>query len=171
VHISSRLTELSLIETAVIQELGREGALPYSAFFASNAPHNAPFAALALQWAMCTFWMVCPPPGDAYNFVLNLHMYPISVTDLFVSGGLLWLYVSPSRDCDWDPPFRAGIPIIIFFLLSNVFLVVAPLIPPAPEFVLYKHLPYWVRAYLQFYAHCLTSLFGRNSCMLGGQWG
>ena len=48
---------------AVIQELGREGVLPYSRAFASNAPYNTPFTALILQWAMCTFWIFTPPPG------------------------------------------------------------------------------------------------------------
>jgi len=157
---SSSSTELSPIETAVIQELGREGTLPYSASFASNAPYNTPFTALVLQWAMCTIWIFCPPPGDAYNFVLNLHIYPISLTDLFVSGGLLWLYLSPAGGWDWDPPFRAGFPIITFFLLSNIFLVIAPIIPPTPEFVLYKHLPYWVRVHLWLHAYHLTSLLG-----------
>jgi hypothetical protein len=136
------------MQNLVIQEFGREGVLPYSASFASNTPYNTPFAALVLQWAMCTVWMFCPPPGDAFNFVLNLHSYPYSLINSFVSAGLLWLYFSSSGGRDWDPPFRAGIPVITIFLVSNLFLIVAPLIPPTPEFSLYEHLPYWVGPYL-----------------------
>ncbi|KAF8590532.1 high affinity methionine permease [Ramaria rubella] len=127
----------------VIQELGREGVLPHSNIFSSNAPFNTPFAALVLQWAMCAFWMFFPPPGDAYNFVLNLHSYPFCWINFAISGGLLWLYLSPSGRANWDPPYRAGIPVITLFLLSNLFLAIAPLIPPAPGFSLYEHLPYW----------------------------
>ena len=34
----------------VVQELGREGVLPFSSFFASNKPFNAPLAGLFEQW-------------------------------------------------------------------------------------------------------------------------
>ena len=34
----------------VNQELGREGVLPFSKFWASNKPFNSPLAGLALQW-------------------------------------------------------------------------------------------------------------------------
>ena len=129
---------------AVIQELGREGVLPYSNVFSSNAPYNTPLAGLILQWAMCTFWMSTPPPGDAYNFVINLHSYPYSWINSAISGGLLCVYLFPSRWPDWDPPYRAGILVIILFFLSNVFLAFAPMIPPPPDFSLYEHLPYWV---------------------------
>lgn len=54
------------------QELGREGVLPFSKFFASNKPFNAPFAGLALQWAVSLVIMLAPPEGDAYSFLLNL---------------------------------------------------------------------------------------------------
>ena len=53
------------------QELGRMGVLPFSRFWASNKPFNAPFAGLALQWLMCVIIIVAPPPGDAYNLILN----------------------------------------------------------------------------------------------------
>lgn len=54
-----------------MQELGREGVLPYSSFFASNKPFNAPFAGLFFQWLVCVIVAIAPPPGDAYNFILN----------------------------------------------------------------------------------------------------
>jgi len=34
------------------QELGREGVLPWSKFWASNKPFNSPLAGLTLQWAV-----------------------------------------------------------------------------------------------------------------------
>lgn len=88
--------------------------------------------------------MFFPPPGDAYTFVVNLHSYPYCWINSAISGGLLWLYLFPSKWPDWNAPFRAGIPIIALFFLSNVFLAITPLIPPTPDFSLYAHLPYWV---------------------------
>ena len=52
----------------IVQELGREGILPFSAFFASNQPFNAPLAGLFEHWLVSVIIMLAPPPGDAYNF-------------------------------------------------------------------------------------------------------
>lgn len=56
---------------AVIQELGREGVLPFSGFFASNKPFNAPFAGLFSQYLVTGILVSSVPPGDAYLFMLN----------------------------------------------------------------------------------------------------
>jgi amino acid transporter len=55
----------------VIQELGREGILPYSAFFASNKPFGAPFAGLLTQYIVSCLFVLGPPPGDAYLFMIS----------------------------------------------------------------------------------------------------
>lgn len=52
----------------IVQELGREGILPFSSFFASNKPFNAPLAGLFEHWLVSVIIMLAPPPGDAYNF-------------------------------------------------------------------------------------------------------
>lgn len=52
----------------IVQELGREGILPFSSFFASNKPFNAPLAGLFEHWVVSVIIMLAPPPGDAYNF-------------------------------------------------------------------------------------------------------
>jgi len=46
----------------VNQELGREGILPFSKFFASNKPFNSPFAGLGLQWAVTLIMFVPSAP-------------------------------------------------------------------------------------------------------------
>lgn len=51
----------------------------------------------------------------------------------------------------WNPPFRAGWFITIFFLLSNIYLVLAPYVPPeTADQNVYKQLPY--------YLHCVVGL-------------
>lgn len=77
--------------------------------------------------------------------------YPISLINMLVSLGLLYLHTSlrvtlgPALQAHWAPPFRAWTPVVASFFLSNVFLVLAPLVPPAPGFKVYENLPYWVR--------------------------
>ena len=51
----------------IVQELGREGILPWSSFFASNKPFGAPFTGLFEHWLVSVIIMLAPPPGDAYN--------------------------------------------------------------------------------------------------------
>jgi amino acid transporter len=55
----------------IVQELGREGILPFSKFFASNKPLNAPAAGLFEHWVVSVIIMLAPPPGDAYNFLVK----------------------------------------------------------------------------------------------------
>lgn len=55
----------------LVQELGREGVLPFSRFWASNWPFNAPLAGLFEHWVVSIIIMLAPPPGDAYDFILK----------------------------------------------------------------------------------------------------
>ncbi|KAI0766302.1 APC amino acid permease [Irpex lacteus] len=149
VAISSLGNVLAVIFTQgrVIQELGREGILPFSSFFASNQPYDAPMAGLFSQWFMTSLLVTTIPPGDAYLFMLNASSYPLSIINTLVSGGLLLIRTTGteiSKTYAWNPPFHAWYPVIAFFFVSNIFLVFAPLIPPIPAFKPYEHLPYWL---------------------------
>ena len=55
----------------LVQELGREGILPFSRLWASNKPFNAPLAGLFEHWLVSVIIMLAPPPGDAYNFIVK----------------------------------------------------------------------------------------------------
>jgi hypothetical protein len=61
-----------------------------------------------------------------------------------MSGGLIYLYIVKDSTRVWAPPFRATLPVVVFFFLSNLFLVIAPLIPPESGSYVYVNLPYWV---------------------------
>jgi hypothetical protein len=74
----------------------------------------------------------------------SVSSYCLSIINTLVSGGLLLLYTPAYRVWDWNPPFRAPKTVICLFFLSNVFLVVVPLVPPASGSRVYEHLPYWV---------------------------
>ncbi|THU97670.1 high-affinity methionine permease [Dendrothele bispora CBS 962.96] len=144
------------------QELGREGVLPWSKFWASNKPFNSPLAGLALQWAVTLIIILAPPGGDAYSFLLNLISYPLNIFNALISLGLLVIYIRqrldqhyPSSNPDsttqqWSPPVRASLPITLFFFLANIFLIVVPLVPPSPGNEPYEAIPYWLHAVVSF---------------------
>ena len=95
---------------------------------------------------------LAPPPGDAYNFIVNVITYPLAIVNVFVSCALIHLYVHPTAEHRpaWAPPFRATLPVVIFFMLSNVYLVVAPFVPPDEGQSQYISLPY--------YLHCVVGI-------------
>ena len=78
--------------------------------------------------------LLAPPAGDAYNFVLNLSSYPLNVVNTAVGLALVLAYlpprIRPAWAQDWSPPFRASLPVAVFFALVSAFLVVVPWLPP-----------------------------------------
>jgi hypothetical protein len=76
--------------------------------------------------------------------------YPLAVINAVIAIGLVLLHTPAYRPWNWNPPARAPKYAVVFFMLSNFFLAVAPLVPPAQGTRLYAHLPYWVRAYSSF---------------------
>ncbi|KAF1979462.1 amino acid transporter [Bimuria novae-zelandiae CBS 107.79] len=133
----------------LVQELGREGTLPFSRFWASNRPFNAPLAGLFEHWLVSVITMLAPPPGDAYNFILNVISYPLAIVNVFVAGALIHLYLHKEA-WNWNPPIKATLPVAVFFLLSNIYLTVAPFVPPSDGNSVYETLPY--------YLHCVVGI-------------
>ncbi|SGZ47087.1 CIC11C00000004468 [Sungouiella intermedia] len=134
----------------IIQLLGREGSLPFSKFFATQRPFNSPFVGLFQHWVVCVITILAPPPGDAYNFIMNLISYPLNVVNTFVGVGLLYLkWRSYKGYLPWTPPIKIWWPVVAFFTLSSFYLIVAPYIPPTDGQSVYKDLPYWI--------HCVVT--------------
>ncbi|KAH7014452.1 amino acid/polyamine transporter I [Microdochium trichocladiopsis] len=133
----------------LVQELGREGILPFSRFWASNRPFNAPLTGLGWHWLICIITVLAPPPGDAYNFISNLISYPLAIVNTFTAAGLVHLYLNRAA-WKWNPPFSATLPVVVFFMLSNIYLVIAPFVPPEEDGSVYEELPYWIHCVVGF---------------------
>lgn len=144
----------------IIQQLGREGSLPFSRFFASSKPFNSPFVGLFQHWVVCVITIIAPPPGDAYNFIMNLISYPLNVVNTFVGIGLLWLkYRHHKGQANWTPPIRAPFWVVAFFTLSSVYLIAAPYIPPTDGQTVYNSLPYWIHPVVTWGVFAVGALY------------
>ena len=66
--------------------------------------------------------LVAPPPGAAYNFIVNLYTYPGSWTNAAVAGGLVYLRYNKAEN--WSSPWRAHVSVMVIYVLLNVFLAV-----------------------------------------------
>lgn len=85
------------------------------------------------------------------NQLLSLISYPLSIINAFVSIGLIHIHLTKDKNFpNWSPGIRATLPVTVFFLLSNLYLVVAPYVPPSAGQSVYKELPY--------YLHCVVAL-------------
>ena len=75
-----------------------------------------------------------PPTNSFSNFSLpansiwHSYTYPGAWINSFVAGGLIYLHYTPHEK--WTSPWHTYLPIIVLFLLSNVFLALVPFIPP-----------------------------------------
>ena len=129
----------SFAQARVNQELGKDGLLPFSGFFAGkqygkgtedydSAP---PTPGLFLHWLVSVFVIVVPPPGEIYNFLVDIGGYPVSVISVAISLGLLYLQSSPKEN--WGSPFKAKKVYTVVFAASNCLLLVLPWIKPKEE--------------------------------------
>ncbi|OIW22503.1 amino acid transporter [Coniochaeta ligniaria NRRL 30616] len=115
-------------QARVNQELAKEGLLPFSQFWASNRPFDAPTASLFLHWLVTVIILVAPPAGSAYNFIVNLYTYPGAWVHAFVTAGLIYLHYKKSEN--WSPQWHTYLPVAVIYLLLNAFLAIVPFIPP-----------------------------------------
>lgn len=118
----------SFAQARVNQELGKDGLLPFSSFFAGGKRGDSQTPGLFLHWLVSVIVIVVPPPGEIYNFLVDIGGYPVSVISVAISFGLLYLQTSPSEN--WQSPFRAKKIYTIIFAASNCLLLVLPWIKP-----------------------------------------
>lgn len=131
----------------IVQSLGKEGILPFSRLWGSSKPFNSPFFGLFQHWVVCVVTILAPPPGDAFDLVINLISYPLNVINTCIAGGLLYIYWKKYKgNAEWSPPIKASVPVVAFFFLSSFYLIVAPYIPPSEGQSVYSSLPYWLHA-------------------------
>ncbi|ESZ92832.1 hypothetical protein SBOR_6786 [Sclerotinia borealis F-4128] len=120
----------SFAQARVNQELGRDGLLPFSRFFAGKGD-DAPVPGLFLHWFVSVLVIVVPPPGEIYNFLVDIGGYPVSIISVAISGGLLYLQSTPAEN--YVSRFRAKKIYTVVFMLTNCLLLILPWIKPVEE--------------------------------------
>jgi len=133
VALSALGNVLSIAYTAarINQELAKEGVpLPFgNRLWATNWPtQNAPFPGLVVHLITTVIFILAPPLRVAFPFILDVSGYPGQIINLFVILGLFYLR--------WKKPhllrpFKVWLPFAFFFLVAEVFLIIAPFLRPA----------------------------------------
>ncbi|KAJ5985793.1 hypothetical protein N7522_012989 [Penicillium canescens] len=125
----------------VIQELAKDGIMPFPDIIMQNRPFRTPIWCLLIHLAMTTLFICAPPAGDAFEFVVSLNSYPTVLLLTAVTIGLIKLRVS--KDEVSPSGFTVPWAVLAFYLAGSIFLLVMPFVPP-PNGKGNTSLPYWL---------------------------
>ncbi|PKX90462.1 high affinity methionine permease [Aspergillus novofumigatus IBT 16806] len=117
-------------QSRLLRECGRQGVLPFTKFWTSTRPFGTPLGPYALKWALTVLMILAPPAGDAFNFVVDLGVYPSNAFALFLAIGLLLTRRHRKRHNIPPSGYKAWDVVVGFSILSNLYMVVAPWYPP-----------------------------------------
>ncbi|ORX47744.1 amino acid transporter [Hesseltinella vesiculosa] len=123
----------------VILEFAREGYMPFHRFFSHVHPKfNTPIRALMLKYSISLIFLLAPPPGSTFQFIMSFSNYG----GYFFSGlcgvGLILLR---RREPDLRRPIKAPLPLVLFSMAVSLYSLVFVFIPPTNKPSGY---PYWV---------------------------
>ncbi|KAK4212393.1 phosphatidylinositol 4-kinase-like protein [Rhypophila decipiens] len=114
----------------VKQELAKEGILPFSRFWASDWPINAPTGAIFLHWLITVAFILGSQVDEVYTFVTNIFIYSGNWIKLFLAMGLLYLnFKSSERWADQRTTFRSSPLLTLFWIIGLLFSLSAPFVP------------------------------------------
>ncbi|KAH6633472.1 amino acid permease-domain-containing protein [Boeremia exigua] len=113
-----------------IRECGRQGVLPYPRFWASTRPFGTPLGPYFVKWLLTAVMILAPPAGDAFNFIVDLQVYPASLFNLTLAVGLILVRQRRKRLGLPRPSFRVWDPVLAFNIFTNLYLIVMPWYPP-----------------------------------------
>ncbi|KAF9003971.1 amino acid transporter [Cyathus striatus] len=119
-------------QARIIREVARQGLLPYPSFFSSTKPFGTPIGPVGLKGFLTLLVILAVPAKDAFNFVLDLASYPHLVFQCAMSVGV-WILRKRRAVHDLPPTtFTAPNKFVGTYLMSCVFLLVIPWVPPEP---------------------------------------
>ncbi|RMZ87064.1 hypothetical protein DV736_g5712, partial [Chaetothyriales sp. CBS 134916] len=129
------LLAVLLGQSRLLRECGRQGTLPFPAFWVSTRPFGTPLGPYTVKWALTMLMILAPPAGDAFNFVVDLANYPSAAFNFLMAVGIYFVRYRRKR-LNVPPPskryrFQAWQVAVAFTILVNLYMLVMPWYPPA----------------------------------------
>ncbi|AOA60564.1 Low-affinity methionine permease [Komagataella phaffii CBS 7435] len=110
----------------VDQEVFREGFLPLSKYLAANWPFGAPLPALLVPAIISSSFLIFTPPGNVYDYIINLESYVMQVFIGLVAVGAIILR---RRFPDSVPAIKSPLVFILVTIVFSIFIILGPLLP------------------------------------------
>jgi amino acid transporter len=123
----------------LIMEASKDGIMPPSRYLAKISRFQSPLYALLLSGAISIVYVIGPPPGRAYDFLVILSSYPQWIFyGLSILGLLVMRYTHPNA----KRPIKSSIAGNVFFITCCILLTIIPFFPPEnpPSY----DAPYWL---------------------------
>ncbi|KAF3941166.1 hypothetical protein ABW19_dt0207065 [Dactylella cylindrospora] len=113
------------------QELGKEGILPWSRFWASDWPRQAPSGGLFLHWIFTSIWVLALGRYESgYTFLNTYATYCRTLINIFLGIGLLYLQYHPrSTWREERTNFHVKWPFTVAWTIFNLYLAFAMFVP------------------------------------------
>ncbi|EWC43942.1 hypothetical protein DRE_01294 [Drechslerella stenobrocha 248] len=109
------------------QEIARQGVVPFSKFFSSSKPFNAPLAAMSVNFVQAFFIIIATPPADIYAFILDVQSY---AQQFFAFAVVIGLVLLRRRQPDLKRPYEAPTLAVLVRMAICFALLIAPFIKP-----------------------------------------
>ena len=121
----------------VIYSASKANLLPGSKFIGVMHPRlKTPVRALLINFFFATLLILAPPPGHAFEFLVDLVGYP---TWVFYGLSVVGLLILRKTRPDLNRPFKVWIPVAILFIATSIFLSIFPFMYRHEE-----HFPYYL---------------------------
>ncbi|KAI0460169.1 high-affinity methionine permease [Xylaria acuta] len=117
-------------QSRLIREIGRQGVLPFTEFLVSTKPFGTPLFPYLIKWLVTLIFIVAPPAGDAFQFIVSLKSYPDGIFFVAMAIGLWIIRYRHKRLNRERPAFKAWDICLVFFLLVQIYTIATPWIPP-----------------------------------------
>ncbi|KAI8341793.1 amino acid permease-domain-containing protein, partial [Chlamydoabsidia padenii] len=147
----------------VILEFAREGHLPFDRLFSKVHPVlQTPVRGLLLLYAISLIFLLGPPPGTVFEFIMAFNSYG---EYLFAALCAVGIFVLRRREPQLPRPIRAPAMVVLFFISVCLFTTVFVFIPPTQPPIAY---PYYGKSFARsfFFLTLLTTWRSSALCLL-----
>lgn len=125
----------------VLLEASRKGFLPFDRFFSKIHPKlQTPINTLVLLYVISTVFLLAPPPGSVFQFIVALSGYD---SYFFAALSVIGLLILRRTQPDVKRPIKVPIAVSIAFILICFYTLVLVFVPPISKPAEYPYfLPY-----------------------------
>lgn len=134
-------------QSRAIRECGRQGVLPYAHLWTTTKPWGTPLLPIVAIYLMNLIVLLAPPPGDAYNFVVDIGSYSGYIFNLLLVVGLIFVRKHRKEAGLGYEGFKVPLPILVITILYELFVIAIAWVPPSNGTLIGSDVSFFYAAY------------------------
>ncbi|KAH7339412.1 amino acid/polyamine transporter I [Rhizoctonia solani] len=124
------IVSISLYYGRMLREAGRQGMLPFAAFWSQVGRFKTPYGPVFLKWTLTILLIIITPTQDTVAFLIDLASYPTLVFSLLIGYGV-WILRRRRQELGLpEHAYKASNFVVIVYILQSIVLLIMPWIPP-----------------------------------------